>query len=55
MVDLAKYRKAVAAVSAAAVTVLHAFNVPVAEDIPVQVVALYDAVAALLVYVLPND
>lgn len=53
--NLAPYRKALVAIIGAVVTVLHAFNVPVADDIPVQVIAIYDALTALLVYAVPNE
>lgn len=53
--NLKPYRKAVVAVVAAAVTVAHAFGVPVAESLPDKVVALFDAVAAFLVYFVPNE
>lgn len=52
--NIAPYRKAFIAVVAAAVTVAQAFGVPVAEDLSTEVVAVFDAVAAILVYVVPN-
>jgi len=54
-VDLSPYRKAAVAVIAAAVTVAQAFGVPVAEDLSTELVAVFDAVAAVLVYLIPNE
>jgi hypothetical protein len=53
--SLPEIRKAVIAVVAAVVTVCHAFNVPVAEDLSQQAVAVFDAVAAALVFIVPNE
>lgn len=53
--NLAPYRKAVIAVIAAAVTVLAAFDVSVAEDLSDKLVGVFDALAAILVYAVPND
>lgn len=52
--DIARYRKATIAVIAATVTVAQAFGVPVAEDLSTELVAVFDAVAAVLVYAIPN-
>ena len=52
--NIAPYRKAFVAVIAAAVTVAQAFGVPVAEDLSTELVAVFDAFAALLVYAIPN-
>lgn len=48
-------RKAALAAVAAVITVLHAFNVPVAEDVSTKAVAIVDALLAVLVFVVPND
>lgn len=53
--DLSPYRKAVIAVIAAAVTVAQAFGVPVAEDLSTELVAVFDAVAAVAIYAVPNE
>ncbi len=55
MFDYPRYRKAIVAVVGAAVTVLAAFNVPVADGLSDGVVAAIDTIAAVLVFVLPND
>lgn len=52
--DIRPYRKFAVAIVAAAVTVANAFGVPGAEDISKEVIAVFDAVAAILVYVVPN-
>lgn len=52
--NIAPYRKAFIAVVAAVVTVAHAFGVPVAEDLSTKVIALFDALAGILVYAIPN-
>lgn len=53
--NIAPYRKAFVAVVAAGVTVAQAFGLPVAEDLSTELVAVFDAVAAVLVYVVPNQ
>lgn len=53
--NLSPYRKAVVAVIAAAVTVAQAFGVPVADGLSDNIVAVFDAVAAALVYAIPNS
>jgi len=52
--NIAPYRKAFIAVVAAGVTVAQAFGIPVAEDLSTEVVAVFDSLAALLVYAVPN-
>ena len=52
--NIAKYRKAFIAVIGAGITVAHAFGAPVADDLSKELVAVFDAVAAVLVYVVPN-
>ena len=52
--NLAPYRKAVIAVVAALVTVGQAFGWPVTDELGKEVVAVFDAVAAVLVYWVPN-
>lgn len=52
--NLAPYRKFVLAFIAAAVTIAHAFGIASADDISKQVIAVFDAVAAIGVYVVPN-
>ena len=47
-------RKALIACVAAVVTVCHAFGVPVAADLSTQAVSIFDAIAAVLVAVVPN-
>lgn len=49
---MSKYRKAVVAVVGAAVAILSAAGVEVAEDISQSVIAL---ATALLVYLVPNE
>lgn len=49
-----RYRKALIAALGALVTIGHAFGLPITEELSVKVVALFDAVAALLVYFIPN-
>lgn len=53
--DLSRYRKAVIAVIAAIVTIAQTAGVPVAEELSDSAVAVFDAVAAFLVYLVPND
>ncbi len=52
--DISRYRKAFIAVVAAAVTVAQAFNVPLADELSTKAVAVFDSLAAILVYVVPN-
>lgn len=52
--NIAPYRKFVVAFVAAAVTVAHAFGIVGADDISKEVIAVFDAVAAILVYAVPN-
>jgi hypothetical protein len=50
-----RYRKAVIAALAGGLAVLNALGVPVAEDLSTNLVAAINAVAAVLVYVIPNE
>lgn len=52
--NLAPYRKFAVAFVAAAVTIAHAFGIANADEISKQVIAVFDAVAAIGVYVVPN-
>jgi hypothetical protein len=52
---LRKYRKGVLAVLGAVVTVANISGLPLAEDLPDAVIAVYDSVIAALVIVVPND
>lgn len=52
--DISRYRKAIIAVTAAAITVAQTFGVPLADELSDQVIAVFDAIAAALVYVVPN-
>jgi hypothetical protein len=54
MFNLASKRKFVVAALAAAVTLAHAFGVANADDISKQVIAVFDAVCAIGVYLTPN-
>lgn len=54
MIDLRKYRKAFIAVVAAGVTVAQTFGLPVADELSDTVLAVFDSVAAFLVYLIPN-
>lgn len=53
--NLAPYRKFVVAIVAAAVTVANAFGFPVVEDASDEIVALFDALAAVAVFAVPNQ
>jgi len=53
--NLKPYRKAVIATVAAVVTILATFDVSVAENVPDQVIAVFDALTAILVYAVPNS
>lgn len=53
--NTSKYRKFVIAAVAAGVTLANAFGVANAEEISKEVVAVFDALAAIFVYVVPND
>lgn len=53
--DISPYRKFVVAAVAAAVTLANAFGLPVVEEASDEVIGVFDALAALLVYVVPND
>jgi hypothetical protein len=53
-VDIKPYRKFVVAFVAAAVTVANAFGVPVVEEASDEAIAVFDALAALLVFAVPN-
>jgi hypothetical protein len=53
--NLAPYRKFVIAFAAAAVTIAQAFGVANADEISKQVVAVFDAVAAIGIYAVPNE
>lgn len=53
--NLAPYRKFVVAIVAAAVTVANAFGFPVVEEASEEFIAVFDAIAALLVYAVPNE
>jgi hypothetical protein len=53
-VDIKPYRKFVVAVVAAAVTVANAFGVPVVEEASDEAIAVFDALAALLIFAVPN-
>lgn len=52
--DIARYRKGVVAVVAAAVTVAQLAGVPVADSLSDSVVAVFDVIAAALVVAVPN-
>lgn len=53
--NLARYRKGVIAVTAAVVTVAAAFNIVLPADLSDNVVAVFDALSAALVIIIPND
>ena len=53
--NLAPYRKFVIAFCAAAVTIAHAFGIANADEISKQVIGVFDAVAAIGVYLVPNE
>jgi hypothetical protein len=53
--NFAPYRKFVIAFVAAAVTIAHAFGIAEADEISKQVIAVFDAVAAIGVYLVPNE
>lgn len=53
--SIAQTRKFVIAAVAAIVTAGNAFGFPVAEDLSQEVVAIFDAVAAVLVLVVGNE
>lgn len=55
MIDLAQYRKGVVAVLAAAVTVANLVGLPVVDGLSDAVLGVFDAVAAALVVIVPND
>lgn len=55
MSPLAPYRKFVVAFVAAAVTIANSFGFPVVEDASDEFIAIFDAVAAFAVYLVPND
>jgi hypothetical protein len=52
--DIRPYRKFAVAFVAAAVTVANAFGVPVIEEASDELVAAFDALAAVLVFAVPN-
>jgi predicted MFS family arabinose efflux permease len=52
--NIAPYRKAFIAVVAAGITVAQAFGVPVADGLSDNATAVFDAVAAILIYAVPN-
>lgn len=52
--DIRPYRKFAVAIVAAAVTVANAFGVPVVQDVSQELIGVFDAVAAVLVYAVPN-
>jgi hypothetical protein len=54
VINIHKYRKAFIAVVAAGVTIAQAFGLPVADDLSNTAAAVFDSVAALLVYAVPN-
>jgi hypothetical protein len=54
MIDISPYRKAVVAAVAAGVTIAQTLGVPVAAELSDSVIAVFDAVAAVLVYIVPN-
>ncbi len=47
-------RKALIATVAAVVSICHAFGVPIADDVSQEAVGIFDALCALLVFVVPN-
>jgi hypothetical protein len=53
--NLAPYRKFVIALCAAAVTIAHAYGFANAEEVSKEVIAVFDAVAAIGVYLVPNE
>lgn len=53
--DIRPYRKFAVALVAAAVTLANAFGVPVVEDASDELIGLFDALAAVLVYAVPNS
>jgi hypothetical protein len=53
--NLAPYRKFVIAICAAAVTIAHAFGLAVAEEISSEVIGIFDGLAAILIYAVPNE
>lgn len=52
--NIAPYRKFVIAAVAAAVTLANAFGVPVVEEVSDEIIGVFDAIAAVLVYTVPN-
>lgn len=53
--NLAPYRKFVIAFAAAAVTIAQAFGVANADAISQEAIAVFDAIAAIGVYAVPNE
>lgn len=53
--DIRPYRKFVIAAVAAAVTLANAFGVPVVAEVSEELIAVFDAVAAVLIYTVPNE
>lgn len=53
--NLAPYRKFVIAIAAAAVTLAQAFGIANAEEISKEAIAVFDAIAAIGVYAVPNE
>ena len=53
--NLAPYRKFVIAFLGAAVTIAHAFGVANADEISEQAIGVFDALAAIGVYFVPNE
>jgi predicted MFS family arabinose efflux permease len=53
-VDISRYRKGFIAVVAAGVTLAQTFGLPVADGLSDNLVAVFDACAAVLVIAIPN-
>jgi hypothetical protein len=54
IMNLAAYRKGLIAVLAAVVTIAQVAGWPLADDLSDQAVAVFDAIAAALVIIVPN-
>lgn len=54
-ITIARYRKGLIAVLAALVTVGQVAGFPIAEEFSDKAVAVFDAIAAALVIIVPND
>lgn len=53
--SIPEVRKALIATAGAVVSICHAFGVPIADDISTEAVGIFDAVVAVLVFVVPNS